>query len=63
MIAAGMIHLAIIFAAEMFAAAVRRCKWFSEIGSPQVEMAFFFGLEPKLFPTFYSENVKRKRGE
>jgi hypothetical protein len=34
MIAAGMIHLAIIFAAGMFAAAVRWCKWFSEMGSP-----------------------------
>ena len=35
MIAAGMIHLAIIFAAAMFAAAVRWCGWFSEISSPQ----------------------------
>jgi hypothetical protein len=32
MIVAGMIHLAIIFAAAMFAAAVRRCKGFSEMG-------------------------------
>ena len=33
MIAAGMIHLAMIFAAAMFAAAVRRCKWLSGVGS------------------------------
>jgi len=35
MIAAGMIHLAIIFAAAMFAAAVRRCKWPCGIGSSE----------------------------
>lgn len=31
MIAAGIIHLAIVFAAVVLAAA-RRCKWLSEIG-------------------------------
>jgi len=35
MIAAGTIHLALIFAAAMFAAAVRRCKWFSAISTIQ----------------------------
>lgn len=34
MIAAGMIHLAITFAAAT-PAAVRWCRWFSEIGNPQ----------------------------
>jgi len=33
MIAAGMIHLAIIFAAVMFAAVVKQCKWFIDTGS------------------------------
>ncbi len=40
MIAAGMIHLAIIFAVGMFAAAVRQYKWVSKIGSPQGVMVF-----------------------
>jgi len=31
MIAAGMIHLTIIFAAAIFVAVVRQCKWFSEM--------------------------------
>jgi hypothetical protein len=40
MIAAGMIHPAIIFAAAMFAAAVKRCRWFTEMRGPQGVMAF-----------------------
>jgi hypothetical protein len=40
MIAAGMIRLTIIFAAAMFVAVVRRCKWFSEISSPEGDMGF-----------------------
>jgi hypothetical protein len=39
MIAAGMIHLAIIFAAAMFAA-VKRCKWFFEVDSLKRVMEF-----------------------
>jgi hypothetical protein len=40
MITAGMIHPAIIFAAAMFAAAVKRCRWFTEMRGPQGVMAF-----------------------
>jgi hypothetical protein len=40
MIVAGMIPLAMIFAAVMFAAAARRCKRFSVIGSFQRIMEF-----------------------
>jgi hypothetical protein len=48
MIAAGMIHLATIFAAVTFAA-VRRCKWFSDIGSLQRVTEFMFWDETKGF--------------
>jgi hypothetical protein len=39
MIVAGMIHPGMISAAAMFAA-VRRCKWFSDVGSFQGVMEF-----------------------
>jgi hypothetical protein len=41
-IAAGMIHLATIFAAAMYAAAVRWYRGFSEMSSPQEVMAYIF---------------------
>jgi len=44
MIVAGMIHLAIIFAAAMLAAAVRWDRWVSEMSSHQEGMACI-GLE------------------
>lgn len=47
MIAAGMIHPAIIFAAAMFAAAVRRGRWFSEVSNPQGVTYLFVCIETK----------------
>jgi hypothetical protein len=48
-IAAGMIHLAIIFAVAMFA--VKRCRWFSEVSGP-------FS-----YPTVFQGNVKEGRDD
>jgi hypothetical protein len=49
MIVAGMIPLAMIFAAVMFAAAVRRCKRFPVIGSLQ-RIAEFISLRWNVVP-------------
>jgi hypothetical protein len=57
MIVVGIVLLVTIFAAAMFAA-VRRCKWFSEISRHRVSVFHFFGLRLNPYRAFFYENVK-----
>ena len=56
-----MIRAAMIFIGEMFVADTKRHRRFSEISNLQVAKALFFVNRVNNFPTFFSENVKRKK--